>query len=43
VLPLPVQIASSAREVAAIIVAADTSLSLLFDPLALATPDAFAS
>jgi hypothetical protein len=43
VLPLPGQIASTAREIAAIIVAADTSLSLLFDPLALATPDAFAS
>jgi len=40
VLPLPIELARTALEISAIIVAADASLSLLLDPLAIATPDA---
>jgi hypothetical protein len=40
VLPLPIELARTTREISAIIVAADASLSLLLDPLAIATPDA---
>jgi chemotaxis signal transduction protein len=40
VLPLPAELARTALAISAIIVAADTSLSLLLDPLAIATPDA---
>jgi hypothetical protein len=40
VLPLPVELATAAQEISAIIVASDTSLSLLLDTLAIATPDA---
>jgi hypothetical protein len=38
VLPLPVVFAATAPEIAAIVVARDASLSLLLDPLAIATP-----
>jgi hypothetical protein len=40
VLPLPVELARTTLEISAIIVAPDASLSLLLDPLAIATPDA---
>jgi hypothetical protein len=40
VLPLPVELARTVLEISAIIVAPDASLSLLLDPLAIATPDA---
>jgi hypothetical protein len=40
VLPLPVELTRTALAISAIIVAPDASLSLLLDPLAIATPDA---
>ncbi|HEX4422478.1 MAG TPA: chemotaxis protein CheW [Kofleriaceae bacterium] len=40
ILPLPAAFAATAREISAIIVARDASLSLVLDPLAIAATDA---